>query len=83
MIDSMEAVTLHRIGAAKDMRRFYRLDVRPDLFRQWCLIREWVRIGRSGQVRMVPYATAAEAHEALTRQQRRKERRGYRDPNDH
>jgi hypothetical protein len=25
------------------------LDVQPDLFGQWCFIREWCRIGRSGQ----------------------------------
>jgi predicted DNA-binding WGR domain protein len=35
------------------------------------------RIGRAGQVRMVPYATAGEAHEALAAQRRMKERRGY------
>jgi hypothetical protein len=34
-------------------------------------------IGRAGQVRMVPYATAGEAHEALAAQRRMKERRGY------
>jgi hypothetical protein len=37
---------------------------------------EWRRIGRAGQVRMVPYATAADAHEALALQQRVKERFG-------
>jgi predicted DNA-binding WGR domain protein len=46
----------------------------------WCLIREWGRIGRAGQERMASYATAAEAHEALARQQKAKERRGYRSP---
>jgi predicted DNA-binding WGR domain protein len=43
----------------------------------WCFIREWGRIGRAGQVRMVPYATAGEAHKALAAQRRMKERRGY------
>ncbi len=52
------------------MRRFYRLDVQRDLF-------EGGRVGRVGQVRMVPYPTAAEAQEALALQQRVKERRGY------
>lgn len=73
----MTAIILHRIDSAKNMRRFYRLDVQPDLFGQWCFIREWGRIGSAGQVRTVPYDTAAEAHEALARQQRGKERRGY------
>ena len=73
----MSATVLHRTDPEKNMRRFYRLDVQPDLFGQWCFIREWGRIGRAGQVRMVPYATATEAREALARQQRSKERRGY------
>jgi len=73
----MTEIILHRTDHAKNMRRFYRLDVQPDLFGQWCFIREWGRIGRAGQVRMVPYATAGEAHEALAAQRRMKERRGY------
>ena len=63
MIES--AIILHRTAPAKNMRRFYRMDVQPDLFGAWCFIREWGRIGRAGQVRMVSYATAAEAHEPI------------------
>jgi predicted DNA-binding WGR domain protein len=37
----MTAIILHRVDPAKNMRRFYRLDVQRDLFGQWCLIREW------------------------------------------
>jgi len=73
----MTAVILHRTDPARNMSRFYRLDVQPDLFGQWCLIREWGRIGSAGQVRTVPFATAGEAHEALASQWRGKERRGY------
>jgi predicted DNA-binding WGR domain protein len=40
------------------------------------VIREWGRIGCAGQVRIVPYATATEAHEALALQQRLKVCRG-------
>jgi predicted DNA-binding WGR domain protein len=36
----MPAVELRRIDPAKNMRRFYRLDVQPDLFGQWYFIRE-------------------------------------------
>jgi predicted DNA-binding WGR domain protein len=74
----MTAIILHRIDPAKNMRRFYWLDVQPDLFGQWCFIREWGRIGRAGQVRTVPFPTATEAQKALVQQQRVKERRGYR-----
>ena len=76
MIDG-SAITLTRTDPTKNMRRFYRLDVQPDLFGQWCIIREWGRIGSAGQVRMVPYDTAAQAHAALAVQRRMKERRGY------
>jgi predicted DNA-binding WGR domain protein len=71
------AIILHRVDPARNMCRFYWLAVQRDLFGQWCLIREWGRIGSAGQVRTVPYATAAQAHEALAAQRRVKERRGY------
>jgi predicted DNA-binding WGR domain protein len=61
----------------KKMRRHYRLDVQPDLFGQWCLIRGWGRTDNTGQARMASYPTAAQAHEALATQRRVKERRGY------
>jgi predicted DNA-binding WGR domain protein len=57
----MSATTLYRIDADKNMRRFYRLDVQADLFGAWCFIREWGRIGKSGQVCVVPYPTTAAA----------------------
>jgi predicted DNA-binding WGR domain protein len=74
------AVHLRRIDDARNMRRFYRLDVQPDLFGAWCVFREWGRIGRAGQVREAPYPTPAEAHAALDKQRRRKERKGYARP---
>jgi predicted DNA-binding WGR domain protein len=74
----MTAVTLTRTDHARRMARFYVLDVQPDLFGAWCFIREWGRIGRPGQLRHVPYPTEDEAREALARQRRAKERRGYR-----
>lgn len=73
----MNAVILYRIDQAKNMHRFYRLDVQPDLFGAWCLIREWGRIGSAGQTCSVPFPTSQEAHTALDRQRRAKERRGY------
>ncbi len=73
----MDAITLHRFAPAKNMRRFYRLEVQRDLFGQWCLVREWGRIGRAGRLRMAAYDSAAEAQAALVRQRRAKERRGY------
>lgn len=51
----MNAVTLRRSDPAGNMHRYYRLDVQPDLFEEWCFIREWGRIGSAGQIRGVPY----------------------------
>jgi predicted DNA-binding WGR domain protein len=73
----MSAITLRRIDAGKNMARFYRLDVQPDLFGGWSFIREWGRIGRSGTVRAFPYPTEVEALAAFERQRQVKERRGY------
>jgi predicted DNA-binding WGR domain protein len=73
----MSAVTLHRTDPTRNMRRFYRLDVQPDLFGEWCVVREWGRIGQGGQMRIVPYSTMTEAQTALEQQRRIKERRGY------
>jgi len=73
----MTAVILHRNDPARNMRRFYLLDVQPDLFAQWCLIREWGRTGQGGQVRAVPFPTESEARAALDQQRQAKERRGY------
>ena len=41
----MTAVMLYRIDASRNMRRYYRLDVQPDLFGLWLLVREWGRVG--------------------------------------
>ena len=51
----MTAVIRYRIDPSKRMhRRFYRFDVHLDLFGQWCLMREWGRIGSAGQTRSLP-----------------------------
>ena len=71
------ALTLRRIDQARNMARFYRMEVQPDLFGGWSFIREWGRIGRGGTVRARPYSTEAEALAALERQHQAKVRRGY------
>ncbi len=73
----MTAVILYRIDASRRMHRFYRLDVQPDLFGAWCVMREWGRIGSTGQTRSTPFPSAQEAQAALARLLRIKRRRGY------
>ena len=41
-------VYLTKIDAARNMARFYSLDLQPDLFGGWALVRRWGRIGRRG-----------------------------------
>ena len=72
-----QTTLLFRIDPAQNMRRFYLMDVQPDLFGAWCFEREWGRIERAGQFRSIPFATEPEACNALERQRRTKERRGY------
>jgi predicted DNA-binding WGR domain protein len=74
---SMTPVILYRIDSQKRMHRYYRMDVQLDLFGQWCLLRQWGRIGSTGKTCSVPFPTLHEAHAALGKQRRAKERRGY------
>jgi predicted DNA-binding WGR domain protein len=46
---SMNAVTLYRIDPARNMRRFYALDVQPDLFGCVLLMKQCGRIGTAGK----------------------------------
>ena len=73
----MNPVVLYRIDEAQRMHRYYRMDVQPDLFGAWCLMREWGRIGSTGQARSMAFDTPEEAESALHKQRRGKERRGY------
>jgi predicted DNA-binding WGR domain protein len=73
----MHDVTLYRIDAAKNMWRFYRLDIQPDLFGLWLLVKEWGRIGQAGQSHIASFPSIDDAQQAFERQRVIKERRGY------
>jgi predicted DNA-binding WGR domain protein len=49
----------------------------PDLFGHFCLVREWGRIGRSGQMRNTVYQGEDTAKTAFHKQRGAKEKRGY------
>ncbi|MEX6508441.1 WGR domain-containing protein [Jiella sp. M17.18] len=76
----MMRVQLRREDPAKNMRRFYVMEIQPDLFGQYTLFREWGRIGRAGTVQETPFPTAEAAEAALERQWRAKVRRGHLQP---
>jgi predicted DNA-binding WGR domain protein len=75
----MSAVHLRRIDEARNMRRFYRLDIEPDLFGGALLMKTWGRIGARGRVMAERYDNESLAADALQRHAELKRRRGYGD----
>ncbi len=73
----MNTVHLRRIDPTRNMRRFYRLDMQPDLFGGVLLIKAWGRIGARGRVMAERFESEAPALAALQKRVDRKRRRGY------
>lgn len=76
----MSQVQLRRVDPARNMARFYILDVQQDLFGGWWLVREHGRIGSPGRVLQTAFPdldAAAAAHAKLWQQ---KLHRGYVSP---
>ena len=77
---------LHRIDPARNMARFYRVEVSSDLFGLGLVERHWGRIGAKtggakvgrGQSLLVSYASLEEARQAADRLIAGKLARGYR-----
>nr|WP_295468838.1 WGR domain-containing protein [Mesorhizobium sp.] len=72
-------IHLHRIDLSRNMARFYRLSSTRSLFGDFCLVREWGRIGRPGRIRIDLYAHPDAVNAARLALERAKRRRGYRD----
>lgn len=75
----LRPVHLRRIDPTQNMRRFYMLAIQPTLFGGVSVIRNWGRIGSIGQAMMQTFDQPGDADEALSRLERSKRRRGYRD----
>lgn len=73
-------ILLHRIDPSQNMRRFYTLAIQPTLFGGASVIRNWGRIGTSGQSMMETFGSSEDAVKASIRLERTKRLRGYRDP---
>ena len=69
---------LERRDPAKRMLRFYTLQVLPNLFGEWGLLRAWGRIGGGGQLRMDWFPTQQKAVKAMQLLERVKRKQGYR-----
>jgi predicted DNA-binding WGR domain protein len=74
----MTAITLKRINQARNMSRFYKLDVQPTLFGEWSLVREWGRLGSAGRVCTRMFRSRGKADIALASIWTRKLKKGYR-----
>lgn len=69
---------LEKINHMKRQKRFYELTVSQTLFGEWCLLREWGRLGASGGQQMREYfETYLDALRALQKLKQEKNRRGY------
>jgi predicted DNA-binding WGR domain protein len=73
----MSAVTLRRTDQTRHMRRFYLLDVQPDLFGNWSFVRQWGRIANPGRARVDPDPTPQGAQAVLDRHRHGNEGKGY------
>jgi predicted DNA-binding WGR domain protein len=75
----MTALYLRRADPARNMRRFYRLDIQPDLFGRILLMKQWGRVGTQGRMVAESFDSEELALAALQRQAEHKRRRGYGD----
>jgi predicted DNA-binding WGR domain protein len=73
----VSGVYLTRRDPSRNLARFYRLFIAPNLWGEWTLFREWGRIGSSGTVKADPYPNAGAALLALQALVRAKKKRGY------
>ena len=74
----MSCQLLHRVDPDRNMARFYRVEVLPDLFGDIIVERRWGRIGGRGQFRAASYRSTSLAEAAASALLSAKERRGYR-----
>ena len=66
-----------RIDPARNINRFYVVQVMPSLFGDWTVMREWGRRGSPGTVRLSSYALLNEAEITEQRTIKRRLQRGY------
>lgn len=76
-IDTCVLISLTRIDPSQNMQRFYCLSVQPDLFGGYSLVREWGRIGRSGQLLHKHYPDEPSAQKAAEKMLQIKKNKGY------
>lgn len=70
-------IHLEKYDSDRNVARYYRMSVQPNLFGEWTLQREWGRIGQGGRVRLDLFRCEAEAEHALSVLEVVKQRRAY------
>lgn len=78
MITQHYQIYIERTDAAKNMARFYALQISVSLFGETCLTRRWGRIGTSGQMMVHHFGREEEAVRLFLDLTRQKRARGYR-----
>jgi predicted DNA-binding WGR domain protein len=68
---------LTRTDPARKMNRFYVVNVAPNLFGEWAVLREWGRIGSPGTLHSRSFPHEQEARRSERRSVRRRIRNGY------
>jgi predicted DNA-binding WGR domain protein len=68
---------LTRIDPARNVNRFYVVQVMPSLFGGWMVMREWGRRGLPGTVRLNSYQRRTEAEIAERQTIKRRLQHGY------
>ena len=68
---------LTRTDPARNIDRFYVVEIMPSLFGDWTVLREWGRRGSAGTVRINSYARRDEAEIAQRRTVKRRRQHGY------
>lgn len=68
---------LTKIEPQANQYRFYHMDIVRGLFGDWGLVRNWGRIGSSGQVRTDWFDSEADAKDARFDLHMQKAKRGY------
>ncbi len=70
-------MVLTRTDPKANVYRYYRMEIVRGLFGDWALVREWGRIGRSGQVRTDWFGSEPDAKDARFARHMDKAKRGY------
>jgi predicted DNA-binding WGR domain protein len=72
-----EPLLLHRIDPTRNMARFYRLSIEPNLFGGVSLVRTWGRIGGAGRTMIEMQETPRDGERRRDALEQMKRRRGY------